>query len=732
MKKTFVLLACILSGFAVIAQSKLIQISTNNTSMVLTVNTKNKVELLHYGCKLQQPEEVLKTKDFVAEAYPSFGFYTEAHQPFSMTQSDGNMSALWLYESHEQTTSDKNVTHTIIKMKDSFYPVKMELHYLSYPKEDIIEQWVTITNNGKEAVKLHEYASSYLHFKKENYYLTQFRGSWGNEMNMQEENLTYGMKVIDTKLGVEAGDMHTAAYILSFDKPAAEDDGEVIMGALSWSGNYRLTFDVDADKHLHVISGINPYLSTYVLDPKQTLTAPKMVQTYSFQGKGQASRNFHRWARNYIIPEANKERKTLINSWEAVYFSPDADKVKKIIDGASALGVEMFVLDDGWFGNNSPRDNSKAGLGDWQVNKKKFPNGLEELIQYAEDKGMKFGIWVEPEGVNPNSDLYKKHPDWVIQQPNREAVLTRDQMTLDLSNPKVQDFIVETVTGILKKYPQVVYVKWDVNSVFKNFGSVYLSKDKQQQLWVDYVFGLYSALDRIKKQYPEIIFQACGGGGSRTDYGMLRYMNEYWTSDDTDAHQRLFIQWGTSQMMPALGMAAHVSASPNHQTNRTMSAKFRFDVAMSGRLGVEMQPEWMTDAEKAFAKSAIAEYKRIRPIVQFGDLYRLRSPYDGPLVSLMYLAEAKDKAILFAWSLTKMIGTEYSSVKLKGLEKDKKYKITEINIAPNEKGEKKSAYGFNDTEFTGDYLMNVGLSLFNNGRKQGDYQSVVFEVKLLK
>lgn len=729
MNKYIILLICILADFTLVAQYKYIEVNTLNTSLVLCVNQQHNLYLLHYGSKIKNPEQLLVEKPQLYEAYPAFGFYTEFHQPFSMTQSDGNMSARWQYVSHEQQKLNKDITHTIVKMKDEHYPVRLEINYLSYLNEDIVEQWVAVYNDGKQAVKIHEYASSYLHFKRDKYFLTHFYGSWGNEMNMKEEELSYGMKIVDTKLGVEAGDMHTAAYILSFDKPATEDDAEVIMGALSWSGNYRFTFDVDVDKHLHINSGINPYLSTYTLEPKQELTTPKMIQTYTKQGKGQASRNFHRWARNYIIPISTNVRKTVINSWEAVYFMPDANNVKKIIDGASALGIEMFVLDDGWFGNNYPRNNSKAGLGDWQVNKKKFPKGLEELIEYAAEKGMEFGIWVEPEGVNPNSDLYKNHPDWVIQQPNRQPVYIRDQLTLDLSNPKVQDYVVKTVTDILNKYPKIVYVKWDVNSVFKNFGSVYLSKDKQQQLWVDYTKGLYSALERIKKSFPEVVFQACGGGGSRADYGMLRYMNEFWTSDDTDAYQRIFIQWGTSHIMPALGMAAHVSASPNHQTNREMSIKFRFDVAMSGRLGLEMQPESMSESEKIFAKSAVAEYKRIRPIIQFGDLYRLRSPYESELASIMYLNDSKDKAIMFAWSMKKMIGNEYPNVKLKGLQKDKMYSITEINLMPNANAEFKSDYQFDKSKFSGEYLMQVGVNLFN--KRRGDYQSVVFEIQLI-
>ena len=720
-----VLLFCF--GYA-FATNEVIEISTNKSSLIFSVNKKNKLELLHYGSKLSNPQEVINNQKMAAEAYPTFGLYTEYHQAFSMTQADGNVSALLVYKGHQQKVLDNNVTHTTIQLRDDHYPLSVELNFLSYPDEDIIEQWVSITNNGKKAVKLHEYASSYLHFKSEKYYLTQFHGSWGNEMNLKEEELSYGMKVIDTKLGIEAGDKHTAAYILSFDKEARENEGEIIMGALSWSGNYRFTFDVDDRKHLHVIAGINPYQSTYTLDKGQNLTTPKMINTYTNKGKGQASRNFHRWAREYIIPLADKERKTLINSWEAVYMMPNEENIKKIIDGAADLNLEMFVLDDGWFGNEFPRDNSKAGLGDWQVNKKKFPNGLEEIIKYAEDKGVEFGLWVEPEAVNPNSNLYKKHPDWVIEQLNRDPVYVRNQLTLDLSNPEVQDFIVEMVTGLLNKYPQIVYVKWDANSVITNFGSQYLAKDRQTQLWVDYVKGLYTVLDRIKTDYPDIVFQACGGGGSRTDYGMLRYMNEFWTSDDTDAHQRIFIQWGTSHIMPAMCMAAHVSASPNHQTNRTVSIKFRCDVAMSGRMGMEMQPQWMSDEEKSFAKSAIAEYKRIRQVVQFGDLYRLRSPYDSELASLMYVSEDKKQAVMFAYSLNKMIGTQYSNIKLNGLEADVMYKVVEINIAPNKNGKVKSIYSFSGKTFSGDYLMKVGLNVLNAGRKVGDYQSVVLEL----
>jgi alpha-galactosidase len=419
------------------------------------------------------------------------------------------------------------------------------------------------------------------------------------------------------------------------------------------------------------------------------------------------SRNFHDWARRHALAHGDRLNPVLLNSWEGAYFTFDEKTLTGMIDAAADFGIEMFVLDDGWFGNKYPRDNDKAGLGDWQVNVKKLPRGVGYLANYAVNKGIRFGIWIEPEMVNPKSELAEKHPDWVVKSGKREMPTMRNQWLLDLTNPAVQDFVVKTFDEVIALSPNISYIKWDANRHVENVGSDYLPADRQTHFWYDYVQGLYSAYERVRAKYPDIEIQLCASGGGRLDFGALKYHDEFWASDNTNALDRVFIQYGTNMIYPAQATASHVSASPNHQTGMTIPLKFRFDVAMSGRLGMELQPKDINGDDYEFAKQAIRDYKLIRPIVQMGDLYRLASPYDeNGYASLMYISKDKEQSVFFAYSLKYHSRTSYFATKLKGLNLAKQYKITELNKSAG----RSSFYGDGKT-FSGEYLMNVGLSL---------------------
>jgi alpha-galactosidase len=378
-----------------------------------------------------------------------------------------------------------------------------------------------------------------------------------------------------------------------------------------------------------------------------------------------------------------------------------------MISDAASLGVEIFVLDDGWFGNKYPRNNDKAGLGDWQVNTSKLPKGIGHLVDYAAKENIKFGIWVEPEMVNPKSELAEQHPDWIVSRPHREPILMRQQLLLDLSNPDVQEFVFKTVDDILTENPEIAYVKWDANRHVQNWGSSWLPADQQSHFVIDYTRGLYSVYERLNTKHPDVIFQVCSSGGGRVDYGSLPFHHEFWTSDNTDAWSRIYQQWNTSQFYPAIAMASHVSANPNHQTKHVTPLKARFDVSMTGRLGMELQPADMTPEELKYSKKAIKTYKRIRHIVHQGDLYRINSPYRGNRAALMYVTPAKDQAIVFGYVTRFHSRNDYMTVKLKGLKPDKSYKVTEIN---KEDPQKKLFTGSGKT-FSGDYLMKRGVQL---------------------
>lgn len=354
----------------------------------------------------------------------------------------------------------------------------------------------------------------------------------------------------------------------------------------------------------------------------------------------------------------------------------------------ASLGGELFVMDDGWFGDKYPRDTDRSSLGDWMVNKRKLPEGIKGLTEAAKKHGIKFGIWIEPEMANTESELFEKHPDWVLSQRNRPLSKGRGgtQVVLDLCNPAVQDYVFSITDNLLTENPEIAYIKWDCNAELMNYGSPYLPKDEQSEIYVRYHQGLQKVLDRIRAKYPDVAIQLCASGGGRADYGVLPWFDEFWTSDNTDAYQRLFIQWGDSHFYPAIAQASHVSASPNHQTGREVPIKFRFDVAMTGRLGMEIQPKNMTQEELDFSKRAIAAYKDIRPVVQLGNQYRLISPYDkGALAAVMYIDDNKDHAAVFAYRTDYLRNQQVPKVRLDGVDPDKYYKIRDLTPANPEK-----------------------------------------------
>ena len=398
----------------------------------------------------------------------------------------------------------------------------------------------------------------------------------------------------------------------------------------------------------------------------------------------------------------------MLNSWEGVYFDINQKGMDQMMADIHSMGGELFVMDDGWFGTKYPRVTDNCALGDWVVDTKKLPNGIEGLLNDARKNQVKFGIWIEPEMTNTTSMLYEKHPDWVIKAPKRDAVLGRGgtQLVLDLSNPKVQDFVFGVVDNLLTKYPDIAYIKWDANMAIMNHGSQYLSAADQSHLYIAYHQGFAKVIDRIRAKYKDVVIQCCASGGGRANWGMLRGFDEFWVSDNTDAMQRIYMQYGTSYFFPAIAMASHISAVPNHTVFRTTSLKYRIDVAMSGRLGMEIQPKNMTDEEKALCRKAISEYKEIRPVVQFGDLYRLVSPYDNQgLSSIMYVSEAKDKAVFYWWKLANFYNVHLPRVKMAGLDENKMYKVKELDVIDNK------PLDCEGKSYSGKYLMEHGLEM---------------------
>ena len=704
-------------------------VSTPNTSLLIKATPGETVKIQYYGSKIEN-SDIQGIYDagmvFNADSYPAFGLQTMGEKAIAATQPDGNMSLdLKIEQVKQYPTKDGEVTE--ILLKDKVYPFEIKQYYKAYQGTDIISTWIEIMNNGKKSVTLYRFVSAYLPVQRGDNWLTHFHGHWGAENMLEEEKLTNGQKVISNKDGMVNTETDNPSFMLSIDGKPQEEYGHILGGTLAWTGNYLLKMDITNTK-LNIIAGINEENSHYKLEPKETFKTPEFAMTYSTSGKGGVSRTFHRWARMYKLSHGNVERDILLNSWEGVYFKVNQEGMDQMMKSFSALGGELFVMDDGWFGNKYSRDRGDSSLGDWTVNKKKLPLGIEGLIASAKKHKIKFSLWIEPEMSNTKSELFEKHPEWILQCKNRPLSTGRGgtQIVLDLTNPEVQDFVFSVIDNLMTHYPEIAYMKWDANSCMLDYGSPYLPKEKQSHLYIEYHRGLNNVLERIRAKYPQLILQACAGGGGRINYGILPYFDEFWTSDDTDALQRVYLQWGVSCFYPAIAMAAHVSADKNHQTGRYLPLKFRFDVAMSGRLGMEMQPEDMTEADKEFTQRAIQAYKGIRPIVQFGDLYRLISPYENKgVASLMYVAPEKDRAVFYAYKMNHFINMTIPNVKMNGLDPQKKYQL--IDLTPLSKNKPCSLH---NKIISGKILMEKGIAL--QTLLKNEYSSIALELQEVK
>ncbi len=694
-------LASLCPGMA--AQERYIEIGTAHTQLIYGVGDNGRLYQKHLGTRLDHHDDFAHLGSGI-EAYLTHGMEDYFEPALHIEHSDGNSSTELKYVSHSATRAADGASRTTITLADDQYPTTVELIFDAYSDQDVIVEHAVITNGEKRPVRLHNFASSLLSINRSHYYLTEFSGDWASEVNMSQTELNFGKKVLDTKLGSRASMFMPSFFQLSLDAPATETHGDVLVGTLAWTGNYRFTFEVDQHHRLRVISGINPYFSTRELKAGEQFVTPDFIFTYSDSGCGKASRNLHSWARNYRLKDGGGDRMTLLNNWEATYFDFNEQKLVALMDDAVRLGVDMFLLDDGWFGNKYPRSSDHQGLGDWQETEAKLPHKVGYLCEQAAQRGIKFGIWIEPEMVNPKSELYEKHKDWVIHLPNRKEYYFRNQMVLDLSNPQVQNHVFGVVDRLMTAYPQIAFFKWDCNSPITNIFSPYL-KDKQTHLYVDYVRGLYKVLERIRAKYPHLPMMLCSGGGGRIDYEALRYFTEFWPSDNTDPVERLYIQYGFSSVYPAKAQCAHVTT-----WNKDASIKFRVDVASMGKLGFDIKCSDLKDDEIAFCRQAITTYNRLKPVILDGDMYRLVSPYDGNHASTMMASHDRSHAVLFAFDINPRYSEHLLPVKLQGLDPNRNYRITEVNRMGG------WALGCDGKTYSGQYLMTVGLELLGTHR----------------
>lgn len=703
-----------LVGMAANAKN-MISIHTDNVQLVLEVKSNGRLYQAYLGEKLSEgtPLSLLfmpqanQTWPMPAgnEVYPVMGTEDYFEPALQLTHNNGNPTSVLKYASHTQNARN-GATETIVRLRDEKYPISVNLHYLAYTKEDVICQWAEIGHGEAKPISLGRYASGMLYFEEPTYYLTEFSGDWAREMQMSQVQLNFGRKTIDTRLGTRAAMLAFPFFEVGLGSPVSENHGKVLMGTIGWTGNFRFIFEVDHDNQLRVLAGINPDASTYTLDRGKTFKTPEFIFTLSTQGTGQGSRNFQRWALNHRLYMAQEDRMTLLNNWENTYFDFDEQKLNNLFGQAKNLGVDLFLLDDGWFGNRYPRNNDKAGLGDWQANRAKLPGGIPALVKGANEQGVDFGIWIEPEMVNPESELARKKPHWILRLPDREPYLFRHQLVLDLTNPEVQDFVFGVIDGLMKENPNIKFMKWDCNSPITNIFSPHL-KARQGNLYVDYVRGLYAVLNRVQAKYPKLYMMLCSGGGGRCDFEALKYFTEFWCSDNTDPVERIYIQWAFSHFMPAKALCSHVT-----DWNKKASVKFRLDVDFSCKLGFDLDLKYLSADDLAYCQAAIKEYNRLKPVIFSPNLYRLVSPYETNHCALMRVNDNQTHALLFAYDLHPRYGETIINTRLQGLDPTATYRVREICLMPGHE----SRLPFHNQTFTGDYLHKVGLKVLGGNQ----------------
>lgn len=707
------------------AQTQNIPIETQSNALVLHNDSSDNLTVIYYGKKLSNEKEYVlvpasykQSEDYTGlsnAAYTPSGSKNILEPAISVVHADGNKSLDLRYVRHKRDKVDDNVSLLEIELKDPVYDFTVRLFYKSFFAEDVIEQWSVIEHNEKGAVLLEKFASANLTLKSDNYWLRQYHGDWAKEMQPEDSKITHGIKTIDSKLGTRANLFQPSSFMVSLDKPALEDEGTVLFGTLAYSGNFKVDLELDYLNNLRIIAGINNYASNYTLTPREPFVTPKFIYTLSTAGKGKASRNLHNWARKYKLLDGQGNRLTLLNNWEATYFDFDEHKLKELLKDTKKLGVDLFLLDDGWFANKYPRNNDDTGLGDWQVNKTKLPNGIASLVKEASRQDVKFGIWVEPEMVSPKSELYEQHPEWVIKQTDRPEHYFRNQLVLDLSNPEVQNFVFGVLDDLFTENPELAYIKWDCNAVIYNAYSSYLTN--QEHFYIDYMKGLYTVLERIRTKYPKVPMMLCSGGGGRVDYAALQYFTEFWPSDNTDPIERVFMQYEYSYFYPAISTANHVTDWGKQPI------KFRTDVAMMGKLGFDIVVSELNDKDLTFCQDAIVTYNKIKDIIWHGDQYRLADPRKGNFAAIQYIDANRSTGIIFNY----LVNNRYDEgshfpILMKGLDANKNYKIKEINMYPETSSSIDS-----QQLYSGEFLMTVGI----NPDLNKDRTSVVLEIEAI-
>jgi alpha-galactosidase len=602
-----------------------------------------------------------------SEEYPGYGGLSYIDPCLKVTFADGVRDLVLQMDPARQASFSQ--TELTIHLQDAYYPLLVTLHYRVHPAYDLIERWVTLHNEGDQSITLDRVLSAQWHLPgHENYRLTHVNGRWLDEFHLRREPLLPGIKVLESRR-LTTSHQHNPWFALDRNN-ADEQRGEVWFGVLAWSGNWRISAEVTEFASTRVNIGLNDWDFAWQLASKQSFTTPSSYAGYTADGFGGASRRLHDFVRDAVVPHPDLPRKVLYNSWEATLFDVNEQAQLELARLAAEMGVELFVMDDGWF-HGRTLDN--AGLGDWWSDEQKFPHGLTSLIQGVNALGMGFGLWLEPEMVNPDSDLYRAHPDWVIHFPTRARSEARNQLILNIARPDVQDYLINLLDRLLSEH-NIAFIKWDMNRNVSEPGWPD-AEGEPREIWVRYIQGLYRIWSTLRTRHPEVIWQSCSGGGGRADLGILGEADQIWVSDNTEATARLAIQEGFSQIFPPSTMEAWVTDASQH----LISLEFRFHTSMCGILGVGGHLQHWSEQERAQAKRLIAQYKEIRSTIQFGDLYRLRSPQQHPFSAVQYVSKDRSEAVLFAFRTYIPDPIELPSLYLCGLDPDTRYRIDGVD-----------------------------------------------------
>ncbi|MYL36487.1 alpha-galactosidase [Halobacillus litoralis] len=729
--------------------SRQFHLQGKNISYILHILKNGQIGHLYYGKKIRDREDFrhLSKKEFrvtssyvyeddpsfsldmIPQDYPGYGTSDYREPAFHIRQPDGSRISNFVYQSHSvhpgkpsleglpaTYVEDEREAETLtITLVDDYTDMKLDLLYTVYHDKDVVVRSARFTNEGTQAHQLDRALSASMDFPDSDFEWIQLSGGWSRERHIHTHPLHAGIQKIQSTRGTSSAQHNP---FIAVQRPGTtEHTGDVYGFSLVYSGNFLGQIEVDQYERARVSMGISPFDFSWKLEPGGSFQTPELVSAFSSDGRNGLSHTYHELYQKRLARGRwrDKERPVLINNWEATYFDFDEAKLQSIAEQSSRLGVELFVLDDGWFGR---RNDDTTSLGDWFVDESKLPNGLKPLVDKVNDTGMAFGLWFEPEMVSRQSELYEAHPDWIIQAAGRHPSTGRHQLVLDFSNPEVVDYIYERMKAILSS-SNIEYVKWDMNRYMTEIGSARLASDQQMEVPHRYILGVYDLYERLTTAFPHILFESCASGGARFDPGMLYYAPQGWTSDDTDAVERLAIQYGTSMVYPLSSMGAHISAVPNHQVKRVTSLKTRGDVAFFGAFGYELDVTKMNEEEKERMSEQIAFYKKHRALFQFGTFYRLQSPFEkgGNETSWMVVSEDGRQAVAASYQVLARPNPGFPRLKLTGLDPETEYRIEGL-----------------ERTYYGDELMHAGLQLESGYdgsqtgglEESGDFSSQLF------